>query len=990
MVRVSSIVGLLLLAGRAGAQDLVAKTEPLTAQEQLKRFRLPPGFEIQLAACEPDIIKPMNLAFDDRGRLFVTQSEEYPYPAKAGANPRDVVKRFEDFGPDGRARRVSTAVDGLNIPIGILATGDGLLVQSIPKIWRCVDADGDGRAERRDPLYGDFGFQDTHGMTNAFTPWVDGWIYACHGFANRSAVSGSDGQVMSLHSGNVYRMRPDGSRVEQFTHGQVNPFGLAFDPTGNLFSADCHSKPAMLLLRGGWYPTFDGAHDGLGVAPGIMQHQHNSSGIAGIVYYAAAHFPAAYHGTIFMGNPVTGRINHDRLDVHGSSYKAVEQPDFLKCEDPWFRPVDLKLAPDGSIYVADFYNRIIGHYEVPLDHPGRDRTRGRIWRIVYKGEGSVAPRPMPDLTRLGAEELVTVLKDENLTVRVRATNQLADRVGKAALAPLRKLFGAESAASQRGHGLWVLERLGGLEETILRQAADDPDRLVRVHALKVVAERKAWSFEADLVRGKLKDPDGFVRRAAVEALGLHPDLANLAPLLDLWASTPPEDVQLIHTLRMALRDTVRFAGGFEVAASLKSHAGRIANVCPGIKSEASARFLFDRLKDGSADGQTAAVRHVARYIPADSLPAVFEYAQKLKDSVGTFRALHQAVQERGLALPDSVSAWALKVVREILSSDSPTAVREGLKLVRDLRLQGVHEEVARLAEGRLKATDIRGAAIEAMAALDAARAVPLVSRVLGDAAEPLDLRQKAAGALAGLNTAESRAELVRQLRTAPQLLAVQIAGGLAGSREGAELLLKEIEEGKASRRLLAERVVDGRLKAAKVPPDLLERLRKLTADLPPEDDRIRKLLDARRTGFGKAKPNAIKGAEIYVKNCAGCHRIEGKGTKIGPELDGVGMRGLDRILEDVLDPNRNVDHAFRATLVKTTDGRVISGLVLREEGQVLVIQEAADKETRVPLRDVEQRVLSQLSPMPPNVADAVAEADFYNLVAYLLSQRQGR
>jgi putative membrane-bound dehydrogenase-like protein len=989
MLRLLAIPAVLLLSAAGAAQDLVARTEPLTAAEQQKRFRLPPGFEIQLVACEPDVIKPMNLSFDDRGRLFATQSEEYPYPARAGARPRDAVKCFEDFGPDGRARKVSTAVDGLNIPIGILATGDGLLVHSIPKVWKCADADGDGRYEKRDPLYGDYGFQDTHGMTNAFTPWVDGWVYACHGFANRSSVSGSDGKAITMHSGNVYRMRPDGSRVEYHSHGQVNPFGLSFDPLGNLFSADCHSKPAMLLLRGAWYPTFDGQHDGLGVAPGIMQHQHGSSGIAGVVYYAATQFPAAYHGTLFMGNPVTGRINHDRLEVRGSSYKAVELPDFLKCEDPWFRPVDLELAPDGTLYVADFYNRIIGHYEVPLDHPGRDRTRGRIWRIVYTGEGAAPPKPMPDLAGLGARELVALLRSDNLAVRTRVTNRLVERFGKEAAAELKRFLqrAGDSPSWQRAHGVWVMERLGALDEAEVREAARS-ESLVKVHLLKALAERPTWTFETELARGKLKDGDAFVRRAAVEALGLHPDLRNLPDLLDLWAATPPEDVQLLHTLRMAVRDTLKVPGGFEAAAALPAHAGRIANVCPGIKDETSARFLFDRMREGNAQ-DAAALRHVARHLPADALPAVFEYAQKLRDPVGTFRALHQAVQERGLALPPSVSAWAQSVVRRILAGDAHADVREGLKLVRDLRLQGVQEEVARLAEGRLKAGDIRGAAIEAMGGLDPAGSVPVLGRILGDASEPIELRQKAASALAGLNAAESRAELARQLRTAPQLLAVHIAAGLAGTREGGDVLLREVEEGRASRRLLVEKTVDGRLKAVKS-PELAGRAKKLTADLPPEDDRIRKLIESRRASFGKAKPDLARGAEVFAKNCAGCHRIEGKGTKIGPELDGVGHRGLDRILEDVLDPNRNVDQAFRATLLKTADGRVLSGLVLREEGQVLVIQEAADRETRVPVKDIEQRVLSLLSPMPANVVDAIPEADFHSLVGYLLSQRQGR
>ena len=222
-------------------------------------------------------------------------------------------------------------------------------------------------------------------MTSAFRRGYDGWLYACHGFNNTTTLKGKDGSSITMNSGNTYRMRLDGSRVEQFTWGQVNPFGLAFDPLGNLYSADCHSSPIYQLIRGAHYPSFGKPHDGLGFAPTMMEHSHGSTAIGGIIFYADDKFPKEFRENFFVGNVMTCKINRDSIIKHGTTFRAKEEPDFLSCDDPWFRPVDLQLAPDGSIYVADFYNRIIGHYEVPLDNPGRDRERGRIWRIVYKG-----------------------------------------------------------------------------------------------------------------------------------------------------------------------------------------------------------------------------------------------------------------------------------------------------------------------------------------------------------------------------------------------------------------------------------------------------------------------------------------------------------------------------------------------------------------------------------------------------------------------------
>ena len=159
-----------------------------------------------------------------------------------------------------------------------------------------------------------------------------------------------------------------------------------------------------------------------------------------LTYYAADQFPEAYRGTIFVGNVVTNRINHDKVEWHGSTPKGIEQPDFVWSEDNWFRPVDIELGPDGALYIADFYNRIIGHYEVPLTHPGRDRKSGRIWRIVYRGpDGKLPPPPgQVDRTKSTVEQLANDLGDPNLAVRISASNQLVERGGKeAAAAPAR-------------------------------------------------------------------------------------------------------------------------------------------------------------------------------------------------------------------------------------------------------------------------------------------------------------------------------------------------------------------------------------------------------------------------------------------------------------------------------------------------------------------------------------------------------------------------
>src|SRR4051812_45942904 len=263
--------------------DVIRKSEPLTTEQEVKTFHLPPSFEAQLVASEPDIGKPMNMAFDAKGRLWITQSREYPFPVlPVEKKGRDKILVLENFDKNGRAQKITTFAEGLNIPIGLYPWKDGVIAFTIPKIHFFRDTDGDGHADKDEVPLSGFGYEkDTHGLTSNFRRGFDGWIYADHGFNNDSTVVGRDGSTINMNSGNCYRFLPDGTRAEQHSFGQVNPFGLMFDSLGDLWSSDCHSSPTYVLLRGGYYPSFGKPNDGLGFAPNICNHSHGSTAIAG-------------------------------------------------------------------------------------------------------------------------------------------------------------------------------------------------------------------------------------------------------------------------------------------------------------------------------------------------------------------------------------------------------------------------------------------------------------------------------------------------------------------------------------------------------------------------------------------------------------------------------------------------------------------------------------------------------------------------------------
>jgi putative heme-binding domain-containing protein len=967
----------------------IAATDPLRPEQQQKKFRLPPGFEIQLVAADPDIRKPINIAFDAAGRLWVTETIEYPFPAAAGKG-RDAVKILEDFGPDGKARKITTFAGGLNIPIGVLPLADhDALVYSIPSIFRIAGGE-------RKMLFTGYGFQDTHGMTGEFVRGFDGWVYACHGFSNTSQVRDAAGKpTITMQSGNTYRFEPDGSRMEQFTHGQVNPFGLSFDPLGNLYSCDCHTQPIYQLLRGAYYPSFGRPHDGLGFGPETITQYPESTAIAGITYYAADQYPKPFQGCVFIGDVVTNRVNQFRLAWHGSSTKATLER-FLQSDDPWFRPVDVKLGPDGCLYVADFYNRIIGHYEVPLKHPGRDPDKGRIWRIVYRGpDGKGEPRHWQDLTKLDAAGLVKELDNPNLAVRLQATQQLVRR-GQAAAEALGDLW-PKGTALQRAHGMWVLDRLGKLGAADLAAACKEKENIIRVHAQRVLTERRELSpAERELVLAGLKDEHALVRRCAAEALGAHPQSANVAPLLELRHRIAGDDTHLVHAVRMALRDQLRPAETWktlDVAGLPEKDQRAIADVCPGVHNEPSAAFLVGYLRrfGGSPEEYQRYLHATVRYGTPDLATTAMvliddHFHGKLATQAMLLKAVQQACQERGLALGDAQTATARSLVKDLLASSDVKNVQSGIELAASFKVASAADQLIALARSPKAPEAVRKSAASTAVAVAGGKAVPALGAVLLAENEPITVREQIASALAGTNSPEAHAVLLKALESAPGRLQTVIALGMAGSPQGGERLLDAVGKGKASPRLLQDRAVELKLKQTKI-ANLDPRLAKLTQGLPAADQRLAELIAKHRDGFLASKASAESGAKVFEKHCAVCHQIGGKGAKIGPQLDGIGVRGPERILEDVLDPNRNVDQAFRSTTLVLDNGQFVAGLVLREEGEVIVLADAQGKEQRVPKKAVAERVVSQLSPMPANFGEQLNGTDLHDLLAYLLAQR---
>jgi putative heme-binding domain-containing protein len=1144
------VFGVICCLSVCHAAELVVSAGPKTPEEERNAFKLPPGFEAQLVASEPDIHKPINLAFDDRGRLWVTDTVEYPFPVPQGSKTPDSVKILEDFAPDGHALKITTFADNLDIPIGVLPReDDSALVYSIPYIWRMTDTQGTGHADKSERFLGTYDHVDTHGMTGSFTEGFDGWIYAVHGYRNTSTITASDGSSITMNSGNVYRFKRDGSHVEYFTHGQVNPFGLCFDPLGNLYSSDCETMPIAMLFRGAYYPSFGKPDDGLGFAPNIIDHFYGSTAIAGLCGYFAEQYPAAFRNRMFVGNVMTNKVNDAQMTPRGSGVHGDDVPDFLVSSDAWFRPTNIKLGPDGALYVADFYNRIIGHYEVDLHHPGRDKQRGRIWRIVYKGTDAVpAPQKKFDLTKASVGEMVEYLASPNFTIRMLAMNRLADIVGQEAVEPVRKMLGRSTSVYQKVHGLWILYRLGAMDSAARKVAATDPSPLIREHSMRILGEMPSWEAgDRQLVLDGLGDADPLVRRTAAEALGRHPQFENVRPLLDLMDRSD-NDVFINHVTKIALRDQflVPGVGKKLMAGNFDDRDDRtLARSAVGAPTPDAAGWLLAHVSRGNDKPEEASqyLKAVARYVPAeqiDQLAGLVEtkFANDLDVQRSLFEAVRQGLDQRGVAPGEAVRAWGSSLatklfaraassadvwryqplpgsidtrspwgvqIRKSIDGDasSPflsslvhgeqlmgiarsqpfaapakltfymaghngpprtTSQRKNQVRIRDVRtnevlafampprndtakqitmdlsqfegrqvyfeavdamngtgfswlavgrfdppviavpisgpqlqsavyiVQSLHlsslaGEIEKLLANASAETEVRAAAARTLGALDPLAHIQALARAVQDPQAPDSVREAAAGVLSSVNSPVASSAMVEAMRTAPQNLQIALAQSLASGQSGAEALLAAIEQGKASPRLLLDSNVRERLGVMR-PANFDERLKKLTAGLPAADAAVQTLIDQRAAAFDATAASSQRGKLVFEKNCMVCHTLAGQGTHIGPPLDGIGIRGVPRLCEDILDPSRNVAAEFRQSTFVLSDGNVIAGIPRRQEGQTVVVADSTGKEVSIPKSQITRQVESKLSLMPSNFGEVIPPPDFNDLLSYLLSTKQ--
>ncbi|MBX2925346.1 MAG: c-type cytochrome [Chitinophagaceae bacterium] len=980
----------------------IRSTTARTPEEERKGFKLPEGFEIQLYASEPDIGKPINISFDAKGRVWVTQSFEYPFAATPGKG-KDRLSILEDTDGDGKADKFTHFDDTLNIPIGILPVKDGAVAFSIPNVMHFTDADGDGTPESQQRLYGPFEYKDTHGMVNNFTDGYDGWIYGCHGFTNRSNVAGADGDSIHLISGNTIRFRSDGSRIEHHTVGRINPFGLAFDELGYLYSSDCHTSPLYQLIRGGDYSQW-GKEEGMGFAPDMKPFENEATALAGLAYYADVQYPEAYQKNLFIGDVVASRVYRNSFTFKGSTPIGKREADFVLSEDPWFRPVDVKMGPDGAIYIADFYNSIIGHYEVPLDHPKRDRISGRIWRITYKGRSN----KKQDLSAANVQELSAALNADNIKIRMEAANQLADRIGNDAIEPAKAVLAKKDATPREYiHSLWVLHRLNALTDEIIQTSATHADLLIRLHTMRVLNEQKDTSAALyPLITTALDDKDVHVRRAAVELMGRYINTDAVDKLIAFRKKVEDFDTHLVYTIRLTLRNMLRHEFLMNEIAGRQwknEDAAVLATVLAGVQTPASATFLYDFLKtnDISKEEVPKAFMHIARFIPDAQLNEVITTGMQKgsKDAdldYSIFKNIQDGIVRRGGKETAPFREWGKKLAVNVIDNNKSSKIegdqlktdkqKFAMDLAGNYKVNTVAPALLSIARDTANRRDVRTTALRALLKLDINKNAALAGELLQDPKATGDFKRDIVSALGEFPGAVT-AKVLAAIKNAEPDLQQTIAIALASTSAGKDIIFDKVRKGEMFARVLIQPKVEERL-SLNISPTQQAVLKALTADLEDVSKERQALINERVAAFHAARttPSPSAGRAVFTRNCSPCHSIgDDGGGMIGPQLNSVGKWGVQSLSEKILDPNRNISESFRSYTIKLKDGKVMTGLFRREEGAATVYADASGKEFSVAKNDVAERKASKYTLMPDQFGTILSPEDYNALIAYLLT-----
>ncbi len=947
---------------------------PLTPEQAIARMTVPAGFRVELVASEPDLVNPVAMTFDERGRIWVTESLEYPRNQPGPG--RDRVKVFEDRDGDGKAETVTVFAEGLNIPSGIAVGHGGVWVANAPDILFLRDTDGDGKADQREVIVTGFGRADTHELPNSLTWGPDGWLYGWNGVFNPAKVM-HKGKTLEFTCA-IFRINPRTRDFELFCEGTSNPWGIAWNLDGSAFSSACVIDHLWHLAETGYYHRQGGPYPPYTwKIESIVQHRHQQAAYCGIHFFDSDAYPPAYRERLFMGNIHGNAVNVDRLERNGSTYAGHAGPDFLAANDAWFMPVVQKTGPDGCLYILDWYDRYHCYQDARRDPQGIDRLKGRLYRVRYKD----SPRaPRFDLASETDEQLIDRLASPNVFYRDLAQRLLAERNRPASRAALEALVLDDSAGRKaRMHALWARVGAGPLETDFLGRLLAHPDPAFRAWGVRAAGNMHRVD---PLVLARIetlagdRSPDVQLQVAiAARKLESAPALPLLLDVLAQGGDDPLIPRIVWQNLHPLLEEQ-----GPEFARLVEQPAYRGKRAVVRILPRAIERLLGRRHRDRDPTPVLALVK---------SLLLVSDDAGVLatRQAFETLASRLHSGEISGSAL-EAYRGGLEPILRPILAGrDDAPFVLEAVALAVAWKDGDAVARAQRFFERTDLAPDRR---IDALEALVAAKHEPIADvalRIAADrAAGPAEFRGQVLAALGPLDSNRLAALVLDRYATLDGPLQGRAIELLTDRTAWSRALLDAIDAGRVPAEALNLNQIR-KLQSSKN-AELVAQVRARYGTVRPGRSTAREQVVTRvRALLRNTKSDPRAGAEVFKKLCAQCHKIYGEGQDVGPDITRNGRGSLEQLLSNVFDPSLVIGSGYQATTVATADGRVLTGLLAEDSPARVVLKMQGGNLETIARDDVEEIKLSALSLMPEDLEKQLSEQELCDLFAFLVLDR---
>jgi putative heme-binding domain-containing protein len=977
-----------LLAPSVHAQRSLTQIPDPDPELERKSFLMADGFDVNLFAADPMLAKPIQMNFDPQGRLWVVSSEVYPQ-ILPGQTANDKVLVLEDSDGDGTSDRTTVFADGLLIPTGVEPGDGGAYVANSTELLHFGDTDQNGKADRRRVMLSGFGTEDTHHLLHTLRWGYDGQLYMNQSIYIHSHIETPHG-VRRLNGGGIWEFRPETMELDVFIRGLINPWGHHFDRFGQSFATDgAGNEGVNYCLPGAYYAT---APDAVRLLRGLNPGSPKDSGAE---FASGRHLPEAWRGNLLTNDFRGNRVVRYVISDDGAGFAARELSELIKTPHVAFRPIDVKMGPDGAIYIADWYNPIIQHGEVDFRDPRRDHTRGRIWRVTARGRPLVE---RPRLVNAPVESLLAELRSPEDWTRQQARRVLKERGADAVAAPLTAWVGsldprAAEAEAARLEGLWIYQGLDIVEPRLLASLVGASDPRVRAAAVRVLAHWHArLSDPRSLLEPRVVDDHPRVRLEAIRALGRIPGTRSAE--LALRALDRPMDRFLDYALWLTARERQADWLPDVVAGRLDfgGKAGHLIFALQAVNTPAVVSPLLATLRAGRVpvDQEESVLTTIAAQGQPDDLAVVFGLA--LSESTGTparraalLDALMKATVERKVRPAGDLArlgGW-LDGPEEPLRAAAARAV--GLWKVEPLR-----GRLVALAGATGADDGVRRAAIDGLARFgDRASRQEIERLAAADAPASAQSQPWALAALATLDPRAAARRAVAWLGEAPAAgraeAAVEVVVGRLAQVQAGPAALTAALAGKTLPRDVAKVAIRATRSSGREYPTLIEALgRAGSLQQPPQPLTPEQTAALAARALRQSDPE--RGEAVFRRKetlCLKCHAIAGAGGQVGPGLESIGASApADYLVDSLLQPGKAVKEGYHAITLALDDGRVVTGIKLRQTDTALVVRDTDDREVALPLSSIEEQKPAG-SLMPAGLVETMTETELLDLVRFL-------